>query len=64
LLKPVHAPADAKIDEVLAVNLLSAYYAVRVFVRAGPRGRPASVLLFSSAATKVGLLNHEAIAAA
>jgi 3-oxoacyl-[acyl-carrier protein] reductase len=29
-----------------------------------PRGRPASVVLFSSAATRIGLLNHEAIAAA
>ncbi|HYN47569.1 MAG TPA: SDR family NAD(P)-dependent oxidoreductase [Candidatus Nanopelagicales bacterium] len=64
LLKPVHALSDAEIDDVLAVNLLSAFYALRAFVRAVPRGRPASVVLFSSAATKIGLLNHEAIAAA
>ena len=64
LLKPVHALSDAEIDGVLAVNLLSAFYAVRAFVRAVPRGTPASIVLFSSAATKIGLLNHEAIAAA
>ncbi len=64
LLKPAHALTDAEIDDVLAVNLLSAFYALRAFVRAVPRGRPASVVLFSSAATRIGLLNHEAIAAA
>lgn len=64
MLKPIHALSDAEIDDVLAVNLLSAFYALRAFVRAVPRGRPASVVLFSSAATRIGLLNHEAIAAA
>ncbi len=64
VLKPVHALNDAEIDEVLGVNLRSAFYALRAFVRVVPRGRPASVVLFSSAATRIGLLNHEAIAAA
>ena len=64
VLKPVHALLDAEIDDVLGVNLRSAFYALRAFVRAVPRGRPASVVLFSSAATRIGLLNHEAIAAA
>ena len=64
LLKPVHALSDTEFEDVLAVNLLSAFYALRAFVRAVPRGRPASVVLFSSAATRIGLLNHEAIAAA
>jgi NAD(P)-dependent dehydrogenase (short-subunit alcohol dehydrogenase family) len=64
VLKPVHALSDAEIDDVLAVNLRSAFYALRAFVRAVPRGQPASVVLFSSAATRIGLLNHEAIAAA
>jgi NAD(P)-dependent dehydrogenase (short-subunit alcohol dehydrogenase family) len=64
LLKPVHALSDAEIDDVLGVNLRSAFYALRAFVRAVPRGRGASVVLFSSAATRIGLLNHEAIAAA
>jgi NAD(P)-dependent dehydrogenase (short-subunit alcohol dehydrogenase family) len=64
LLKPVHALSDAEIGDVLSVNLLSALYAVRAFVRIAPRSQPATVLLFSSAATRIGLLNHEAIAAA
>lgn len=64
ILKPLHAMSDAEIDEVLQVNLLSAIYATRAFVRAAARGRPAAILLFSSAATRIGLVNHEAIAAA
>jgi NAD(P)-dependent dehydrogenase (short-subunit alcohol dehydrogenase family) len=64
MLKPVHTLSDAEIGEVLSVNLLSAFYAMRAFVRAVPRGQPASILLFSSAATRIGLINHEAIAAA
>ncbi|MCY7417070.1 MAG: SDR family oxidoreductase [Chloroflexi bacterium] len=64
LLKPAHILSDAEIDNVLSVNLVSALYALRAFVRVVPRGRPASVVLFSSAATRIGLLNHEAIAAA
>jgi 3-oxoacyl-[acyl-carrier protein] reductase len=64
VLKPAHALSDAEIDDVIRVNLHSAFYALRAFVRAVPRGRPASVVLFSSAATRIGLLNHEAIAAA
>lgn len=64
LLKPLHALSDAEIDDMLTVNLLSAFYTLRAFVRAVPRGRPASAVLFSSAATKIGLINHEAIAAA
>ena len=64
LLKPIHAVSDAELEDVLAVNLLSAVYALRAFIRAVPRGRQASVVLFSSAATQIGLLNHEAIAVA
>lgn len=64
MLKPVHALSDADIIEVLGVNLLSAFYATRAFVRSAPRGQAASILLFSSAATRIGLINHEAIAAA
>jgi NAD(P)-dependent dehydrogenase (short-subunit alcohol dehydrogenase family) len=64
LLKPAHALSDGEIDDVLGVNLRSALYALRAFVRVVPRGRPASIVLFSSAATRIGLLNHEAIAAA
>lgn len=64
LLKPAHAVADAELDEILRVNVASAFYALRAFVRAVPRERGGSVVLFSSAATRIGLVNHEAVAAA
>ncbi len=64
LLKPAHAISDAEFDEVIATNLTSTFYALRAFVRVVPRGEPGSAVLFSSAATRIGLVNHEAIAAA
>ena len=64
LLKPAHTISDAEFDEVIATNLTSAFYALRAFVRAVPRSESGSAVLFSSAATRIGLVNHEAIAAA
>jgi 3-oxoacyl-[acyl-carrier protein] reductase len=64
LLKPVHAVTEAEIHEVLGVNLVSAMLAMRAFIRVAERGTPASVVLFSSAAARIGLINHEIIAAA
>ena len=64
LLKPAHAISDSEFDDVIATNLTSAFYALRAFVRVVPRGEPGSAVLFSSAATQIGLVNHEAIAAA
>ncbi len=64
LLKPAHVISDAEFDEVLDVNLRSAFYALRAFVRAVPRGSAASIVFFSTAATRIGLTNHEAISAA
>jgi NAD(P)-dependent dehydrogenase (short-subunit alcohol dehydrogenase family) len=64
LLKPLHAISDDEFEDVLSVNLRSAFYVLRSFVRAVPRGTPASAVLFTTAATRIGLLNHEAIAAA
>jgi NAD(P)-dependent dehydrogenase (short-subunit alcohol dehydrogenase family) len=64
LLKPAHIISDAEFDEVLDVNLRSAFYALRAFVRAVPRGSAASIVFFSTAATRIGLTNHEAISAA
>lgn len=64
LLKPAHAISDAELAEVLRVNLVSAFAVLRSFVRVVPRDRGAAVVLFSSAATRIGLVNHDAIAAA
>lgn len=62
LLKPGHVTTDAEFEQVLAVNLKSALATVRGAVKAMPKG--GSVVLISSAAARIGLVNHEAIAAA
>ena len=63
LLKPAHLTTDDEWGAVLAANLTSAFLTVRAAVRAmTPAG--GSVVLVSSAAARLGLANHEAIAAA
>jgi NAD(P)-dependent dehydrogenase (short-subunit alcohol dehydrogenase family) len=63
LLKPAHLTTDDEWDAVLAANLTSAFLTVRAAVRAmTPAG--GSVVLISSAAARLGLANHEAVAAA
>ncbi len=62
LLKPGHVTTDAEFDSVLAVNLKSSFAAMRGAARSIPGA--GSVVLVSSAAARIGLVNHEAIAAA
>ena len=62
LLKPAHLTTDEEWSATLAVNLTSAFAVVRAATRAMRGG--GSVVLVSSAAARVGLCNHEAIAAA
>lgn len=63
LLKPARATSPAEWDETLALNLTSAFGAVRAGQRhLGPDG--GTIVLLSSAAARHGLANHEAIAAA
>jgi NAD(P)-dependent dehydrogenase (short-subunit alcohol dehydrogenase family) len=63
LMKPVHLTTDDEWAAVLAANLTSAFLTVRAAVRAmTPAG--GSVVLVSSAAARLGIANHEAIAAA
>jgi NAD(P)-dependent dehydrogenase (short-subunit alcohol dehydrogenase family) len=62
LLKPAHLTSEEEWDAVVAANLKSAYSAVRAAARAMTAG--GSVVLVSSAAARLGLANHEAIAAA
>ncbi len=62
LLKPAHATSDAEWASLLAINLTSAFHVVRAAAKTMPNG--GSVVLVSSAAARVGLANHEAIAAA
>jgi 3-oxoacyl-[acyl-carrier protein] reductase len=62
LLKPGHVTSDAEFESVLAINLKSAFSALRGAAKSIPG--PGSVVFVSSAAARIGLVNHEAIAAA
>jgi NAD(P)-dependent dehydrogenase (short-subunit alcohol dehydrogenase family) len=62
LLKPAHLTSEEEWDSVVTTNLKSAYSAVRAAARSMTAG--GSVVLVSSAAARLGLANHEAIAAA
>ena len=62
LLKPAHLTSEEEWDAVMSTNLKSAYATVRAAARAMTAG--GSVVLVSSAAARLGLANHEAIAAA
>jgi NAD(P)-dependent dehydrogenase (short-subunit alcohol dehydrogenase family) len=63
LLKPAHSTTEAEWMATVATNLTSAFAVLRAAAKAmtAPGG---SVVLVSSAAARVGLMNHEAIAAA
>lgn len=67
LLKPAHLTRAEEFDDVLSANLRSAFSLVRASTRAMMNNsEPAggSIVLVASAAARIGLANHEAIAAA
>ncbi|MBE0565913.1 MAG: SDR family oxidoreductase [Krumholzibacteria bacterium] len=63
LLKPAHLTSDEEWRDTLALHANSAFGAVRAAAE-HLRRRGGSVVLVSSAAARLGLANHEAIAAA
>jgi len=63
LLKPIHLTNDYEFAETLAINATAAFYTLRAAVKA-LMASGGSVVLASTVATKIGLMNHEAIAAA
>lgn len=63
LLKPAHLTSESEFTETVAANLTSAFAAVRAGARAMIKTGGA-IALVSSVAARVGLANHEAIAAA
>ncbi len=63
LLKPAHITSDAEFREVVETNLFSAFATVRCAGKA-LREHGGSVVLISTAAAKLGIASHEAIAAA
>lgn len=62
LLKPAHLTTPEEFADVLRQNLTTAFNTVRVGTLAMTQG--GSIVLMSSAAARIGLANHEAIAAA
>jgi NAD(P)-dependent dehydrogenase (short-subunit alcohol dehydrogenase family) len=62
LLKPAHITKDEDWQDTLELNLGTAFAAVKAAGRTMRNG--GSVVLMSSAAARIGLPNHEAIAAA
>ncbi|MFM2093441.1 MAG: Levodione reductase [Planctomycetota bacterium] len=63
ILKPAHLTSLADWQETLATNLTSAFGTVRAAYDT-MRTHGGSVILMSSAAARIGMANHEAIAAA
>ncbi|MFB6286777.1 MAG: SDR family NAD(P)-dependent oxidoreductase [Candidatus Bipolaricaulia bacterium] len=63
LVKPAHRTSDDEYRETVTINLDSAFAVVRAAAQA-MRREGGSIVLVSSAAARVGLPNHEAIAAA
>lgn len=62
MLKPAHLTTDKEFSETLSLNLNTAFATVKAAARHMPEG--GSVVLLSSVAARVGLANHEAVAAA
>lgn len=62
LLKPAHMTTDEEFSLQISQNLTTAFNTVRAAARHMPGG--GSVVLLSSVAARIGLANHEAIAAA
>lgn len=62
LLKPAHLTSVQEWDDTIGANLTTAFAVVRAAARAMSDG--GSVVLMASAAARVGLASHEAIAAA
>jgi 3-oxoacyl-[acyl-carrier protein] reductase len=64
-LKPGHLISDQEWQNTIDLNLTSAFYLLRSAARSWSRAPfPGSLAYCSSAAAKLGLANHEAIAAA
>lgn len=64
LLKPAHATSAEEWEDVLSTNLRTAFALVRAVAPAMGRTGGGALVLMSSAAARVGLANHDAIAAA
>jgi len=65
LIAPLHRTTPAQYSDVLRVNLDSAVYVLRAWIEAlRMAGVQGSAVLVSSVVARIGVVNHEAIAAA
>ncbi len=65
MLKPAHLTSDEDWRRTMALNLDSSFYILREAVKLMKKGKSGGAIVFcSSAASQIGLSNHEAIAAA
>ncbi len=64
LLKPAHTTSIQEWDDVIATNLRTAFALVRAVAPSMGQTGGGSIVLVSTAAARVGLANHDAIAAA
>ena len=64
MLKPAHLTQPEEFDATIAQNLRTAFATVRAATPLMSRERGGSIVLVSSAAARIGLMNHDAIAAA
>ncbi len=65
LVSPLTKTSDAQIESVMQVNLISAMYGLRAFLKhCKGHGQGGSAVMISTCATGIGVANHEAIAAA
>lgn len=64
MLKPAHLTSGAEWDAVIGANLTTAFSLVRAAAPQIGKSGGGSIVLVSSAAARVGLANHEAVAAA
>ena len=62
MLKPAHLTSDEDLTQTISLNLNTAFGTVKAAAKHMPDG--GSVVLLSSVAARIGLANHEAIAAA
>lgn len=68
LILPIHRTSEAQYRAVLAANLDTAFFSLRAFVDAhrapGSGSTGGSVVVFSTIVARIGVANHEAVAAA
>jgi len=63
ILKSAHTTTDAEFEQTLSLNTRTAFYVLRSAAKA-MLNTGGSIVLMSSVAANIGLMNHEAIAAA